>query len=147
LFVNIVSSKQTAEANTGFTANPPPWRILLVEDNDVNRQMLDDYLVYCGYQVYGLEGGTGFFQALADFQPHLVLLDLKLPDVDGYTLLQQIKQRASLQHIPIIVVSAFAFRADQQRALSLGASHYFVKPVNLFDLKQTIDDELSELTV
>jgi len=138
-----VSSKRTIKQGINPPANPPPWRILLVEDNEVNRQMLNDYLVYCGFQVQGLADGTELFQALAGFQPHLILLDLKLPDVDGYTLLQHIKQRADFQHIPVIVVSAFAFRTDQQRALSLGASRYFVKPVNLGDLILAIEDELS----
>lgn len=119
-----------------------PRRILLVEDNDLNRQMLDDYLVFCGYQVLSIAGGYDFFQVLADFKPHLVLLDLRLPDIDGYTLLQQIQQGSDWQHIPVIVVSAFAFRVDQQRALSLGVRRYFVKPVILTDLRQAIQDEL-----
>lgn len=120
-------------------------KILLVEDNDLNRQMIEDYLVFCGYQVLGLEFGSGFFQALADFQPDLVLLDLKLPDVDGYTLLQQINQKPNWQDIPVIVVSAFAFKADRQRALDLGAARYFVKPISLRDLKRAIEEELSRL--
>ena len=135
------------EPAAGFRADAAPRRILLVEDNDVNRQMLHDYLVYCGYHVFGLAGGYGFFQALADFQPHLILLDLKLPDIDGYTLLQQIKQKNDWRQLPVIVVSAFAFRADQQRALSLGASRYLVKPVNITDLKQAIENEFRGFTV
>ena len=107
--------------------------------------MLDDYLVYCGYQVCGLESGASFFQTLVDFKPHQILLDLKLPDIDGYTLLQQLKKITGLRYIPVIVVSAFAFKAEQQRALNLGANRYFVKPVNLMDLKQAIEDELSDL--
>lgn len=107
--------------------------------------MLEDYLVFCGYHILSLEAGSGFFQALADFQPDLVLLDLKLPDIDGYTLLEQMRQLPECRVIPVIVVSAFAFKADQQRALSLGASRYFVKPVTLKDLKQAIEEELLKL--
>ena len=128
--------------SASFKADAVPRRILLVEDNDLNRQMLDDYLVVCGYQVLSLAGGSGFFQALTDFQPHLILLNLKLPDIDGYTLLQQIQHGSDWHHLPVIVVSNFAFKADRQRALSFGASRYFVKPVNLTDLKQTLQDEL-----
>lgn len=123
-----------------------PARILLVEDNDMNRQMLEDYLLVSGYQVASLARGSDFFQTLANFQPHLILLDLRLPDINGYTLLEQIKQRTDWRHIPVIVVSALAFRSDQQRALNLGASRYLVKPVNLNDLKQAIQDELRGLT-
>lgn len=125
--------------------NAAPKRILLVEDNDLNRQMLQDYIVFCEYQVLSLPGGSGLFEALADFQPQLILLDLKLPDVDGYTLLEQIQQSKDWHHIPIIIVSAFAFKADKQRALSLGARRYFVKPVNLDDLRQAVEEELRGL--
>lgn len=118
-------------------------RILLVEDNDLNRQMLDDYLGYCGYNVKSLAKGTDFFQALVEFQPQLILLDLRLPDIDGYTLLERIQKTNEWQHIPVIVVSAFAFNTDQQRALGLGAKRYFVKPVNLAELTQAIKEQLT----
>jgi len=104
--------------------------------------MLEDYLVFCGYQVLSLAVGAGFFETLADFRPELILLDLKLPDVDGYTLLEQMGCRQEYQNTPVIVVSAFAFRTDQQRALELGAKRYFVKPVSLRDLRQAIEEEL-----
>lgn len=107
--------------------------------------MLEDYLVFCGYLVQGLAFGSDFFQALADFQPHLVLLDLKLPDVDGYTLLEQKRQRPEWRTIPVIVVSGGAFNADEQRALNLGAKRYFVKPVSLKKLRQAIEDQLLNL--
>ncbi len=141
-----MSTEQITDSGAAFKADAAKRRVLLVEDNDVNRQMLDDYLVFCGYQILALPNGSNFFRALADFKPHLILLDLKLPDIDGYTLLQQMQQGNDWQHIPVIVVSAFAFKADQQRALSLGASRYLVKPVNLNDLKQAIEDEFRNLT-
>lgn len=117
-------------------------RILLVEHNALNRQMLSEYLVDCGYQVLSLSEGGGFFQTLAEFQPSLILLELRLPDIDGYTLLQQLQQRTEWRHIPVIVVSTLAFRADQQRALDLGVSRYFIKPVNINGLMQAIQEEL-----
>ncbi|MBD1863558.1 MULTISPECIES: response regulator [Trichocoleus] len=117
-------------------------RILLIEDNDSNRQLLSDYLNYCGYTVLTLAAGAEFFTAIAQFQPHIVLLDLKLPDIDGYTLLEQLQQRGEEFQVPVIVVSAFAFQSDQRRALSLGARRYLVKPVNLNLLKQAIREEL-----
>ena len=132
-------------AGTILLGNPGDRRILLVEDNNLNRQMFEDYFVFCGYLIQGLAFGSDFFQALADFQPHLVLLDLKLPDVDGYTLLEQKRQRPEWRTIPVIVVSAFAFKADEKRALNLGARRYFVKPVSLRDLRQAIEDELLNL--
>ncbi|MBW4689437.1 MAG: response regulator [Komarekiella atlantica HA4396-MV6] len=119
-------------------------RILLLEDNDVNRMLLSDYLSYCGYDVQSLSKGSAFFSTIERFQPELMLLDLKLPDIDGYSLLEQIQKKPSLLNIPVIVVSAFAFKADQERAMRLGARHYFVKPVNLKNLILTIEEEFTE---
>ncbi|WP_026082827.1 response regulator [Mastigocladopsis repens] len=120
-------------------------RILLIEDNDVNRMLLSDYLRYCRYSVQSLPGASNFFRTIDKFKPELILLDLKLPDVDGYSLLEQIQQKPDLSKIPVIVVSAFAFKADQERAMRLGACRYFVKPVNLTNLILAIEEELAGL--
>lgn len=120
-----------------------PIRILLIEDNEPNRRLMEDYLVYLGYSVLALAGGSSFISVLDDFKPQVVLLDLKLPDMDGFTIIEQMQQRSDWQQIPIIVVSACAFVADQQRALSLGARRYLVKPIRLSDLIQVIREELT----
>ncbi|MDF5724267.1 MAG: response regulator [Rhizonema sp. PD37] len=117
-------------------------RLLLIEDNDVNRMLLDDYLGYCKYNVQSLPEASSFFLTIDKFQPELILLDLKLPDIDGYALLEQIQQKPHLSKVPIIVVSAFAFQADRERAMRLGARRYFVKPINLRDLIIAIQEEL-----
>jgi two-component system cell cycle response regulator DivK len=116
-------------------------RILLVEDNEASRQLMSEYLEYYGYRVMTLAKGALFDQAMLQFCPNLVLLDLKLPDIDGFTLLQQ--RSSDCLNVPIIVISAFAFQADQQRAFQLGASQYLVKPVSLTQLKQVIRHELT----
>lgn len=118
-------------------------RILLIEDNDVNRILLDDYLNYCGYDVQSLSEASTFFSTIEQFQPQLILLDLKLPDIDGYALLEKMHKLPDYVNIPVIVVSALAFKADRERALDLGACRYFVKPVNLIDLIQAIEEELA----
>jgi CheY-like chemotaxis protein len=122
-----------------------PRRILLVEDNETNQRLMTDYLNYCGYRVAAVSEGREFPGAMADFQPHLILLDLKLPDLDGYTLLAQIQAHPEWQSIPVIVVSAYAFQRDQQRALGLGARRYLVKPIRLSQLTQAIEVELKYL--
>jgi CheY-like chemotaxis protein len=133
---------QLLNINQQFGSNQAR-RILLIEDHDLNRMLLSDYLNYCGYDVQSLSEGSSFFSTIEKFQPDLMLLDLKLPDIDGYSLLKQVQQKPDLSKIPIIVVSAFAFKADRELALSLGARHYFVKPLKLKDLILTIEQEFS----
>jgi two-component system, cell cycle response regulator DivK len=120
----------------------PLKRILVVEDNDINRMLLSDYLSYSGYHVQSLSDGSNFFKTIEKFQPDLILLDLKLPDVDGYYLLEQIQQQQDFARIPVIVVSGFAFKVDQEKAIKLGARGYFVKPINLNALLIKISEEL-----
>ncbi|MBD2096348.1 response regulator [Trichocoleus sp. FACHB-591] len=131
-----------AEACPGSAA----LRILLVEDNDLNRELLGDYLRHCGYEVFTLAQGSGFFLTIEQFQPHLVLLDLRLPDVDGYQLLEELQQKPHLPQLPIIVISGFAFQEEQQRALKLGARRYLVKPVSLTKLIEAIEVETYTLS-
>lgn len=119
-------------------------RILLVEGDPTMRLLLSNYLIYRGYQVQCLAGGADLFQALVDWQPHLISLELNLADIDGYTLLAQLQQHPNWRHIPVIVVSAYALRADIQRARRLGAKRYLVKPMNVDDLTQAIHQQLSK---
>jgi two-component system cell cycle response regulator DivK len=141
--VSSYQQSSTDDAGAVTSSSTTRTKILIVEDNDLNRQMLDDYLSFCGYEILSLANGTCFFQKMTEFQPQLILLDLKLPDIDGFSLLEKIQQRSDWRHLPIFVVSAFAFSVDQQRALKLGATRYFVKPVNLTELKEAINEELS----
>lgn len=134
-----MSRKRLASAAPGI-------RILLVEDNDINRQLLGDYLNYCGHEVVSMEDGSEFFQVVTQFQPHLILLDLKLPGAnDGYSLLEQLKQKPQLRHIPVVIISAYAFEVDQRRALNLGASKYLVKPLQLDVLEREIQNVIQQM--
>ncbi len=118
-------------------------RILLIDDNEISCQLMSDYLEYCGWQVHSLVAGNAFDTAIADFHPDLILLDLKLPDIDGFTILERIQKTSEWCTIPVIVVSANAFPSDQRRALNLGARQYLVKPVKLAQLIAAIQQELA----
>ena len=117
----------------------PAIRVLLVEDDDFNRVLLNDYFTHQGYQVLSLAEGSSFFSTLAQFQPHVVLLDLKLPGISGYQLLEALRQNIEFQHLPVIVFTAFTFQAERQRALQLGVQGYFVKPSHPEELVAAIE--------
>lgn len=141
-----VSSLLTVYANPQnlVDAQIPPLgsvqRIFLVEDDELNRQLLSEYLGYLGYQVLSIASGLSFFENLEQFRPDLILLDLRLPKIDGYTLLERLQQHPDWRHTPVFVVSALALQAEQQKALDLGARQYFVKPMNIRQLVQAIQD-------
>lgn len=117
-------------------------RILLIEDNFSNRILMADYLNWCGYQVYALPDASNFSEAMNQLHPHLILLDLKLPGINGFMVLKHIQQQAEWCSIPVIVVSALVFEQDQQQALQLGARRFMTKPVRLELLRQAIEEEV-----
>jgi CheY-like chemotaxis protein len=117
-------------------------RVLLIEDDDTNRQMLGDFLTLSGYITHGIATGAELQSALSGFCPGVILMDIKLPDINGFTLLSQLSSHPEWSAIPVIVVSAYALRADRAKALDMGASQYFVKPVELDQLMHAIDVEL-----
>lgn len=135
-------TSQGAEIEQVQTDEMVQHRILLIEDNSNNRLLLTDYLNYFGYEVWSLPDGETLSTTLALFQPDLIVLDLKLPGISGYEILQQLRQTPNWSAIPVIIVSALAFKADQQKAMDLGAQYFFVKPVNLLTLMQAIESEL-----
>ena len=104
-------------------------RILLIEDDYGNRVLFADFLEHCGYRVLPLADGNNCIEMMQEFMPHIVLLDIKLPQVDGLTLLQTIRHHPQFRNLPILVVSGYAFQADRQRAIAAGATDYMVKPI------------------
>ena len=117
-------------------------QVLLVEDNDINRLLLCDFLRHYDYAITSLPDGENFFETLAAIRADVILLDLKLRTTDGFQILQQLQASPIYRHIPVIVVSGLAFKSDQQRAFALGARHYLVKPINLNELGQLIQEEI-----
>ncbi|MGG6239532.1 response regulator [Nodosilinea sp. AN01ver1] len=113
-------------------------RIVVVEDDSANRLFFADYLTFSGFTVLALPHGLDLEQQLKEFQPDLLLLDLGLPEIDGYMLLKQVRSSTMWQRLPVIVVSGYAFAEDQHRALALGAQKYLVKPVPLHQLTQAV---------
>jgi CheY-like chemotaxis protein len=119
-------------------------RILLIEDDYGNRMLFTDFLKYCGYDVLALADGTEALPAMQQFDPHLVLLDLKLPSMNGLSILDALKQDPYFQQIPVVIISGYAFDSDRSKALSLGAIAYLVKPVPPQRLRSTLEAALGK---
>lgn len=106
-------------------------RILLVEDNELNRDMLSRRLVRRGYEVeIAFDGKEGLRLAAAS-APDLILLDLSLPEMDGWEVLKNLKQNPKMRGIPVVALTAHALVSDRNRALEAGFDEYDIKPVEM----------------
>lgn len=106
-------------------------RILLVEDNEVNRDLLTRRLTRKGFEVsIAVDGQEGLTAALRD-QPDLILMDMSLPVVDGWEATRRLKASGETCHIPVIALTAHAMAGDREKSLEVGCDDYDTKPVDL----------------
>jgi two-component system cell cycle response regulator DivK len=118
-------------------------KILLVEDNEMNRDMLSRRLTKRGYEVIlAVDGQEGVDSAVTD-QPDLILLDMSLPVLDGWTAARMLKADPGTAAIPIIALTAHALAGDREKALEAGCEDYDSKPVDLARLLEKIEAQLS----
>ena len=120
----------------------PKPTILLVEDNEVNRDMLVRRLQRAGHEVATAADGEAALTAMREQQPAVVLMDMNLPLKDGWTACREAQQDASIAEIPIIALTAHAMEEDKHRALEAGCSDYATKPVDFPDLLKKIAAQL-----
>jgi len=106
-------------------------KILLVEDNEMNRDMLSRRLIRNGYEfLIAIDGGEGLAKARAE-SPDLILMDMSLPGIDGWEATRQLKAEPGTRGIPVIALTAHAMTGDRQKALSAGCDDFDTKPVEL----------------
>jgi CheY-like chemotaxis protein len=118
-------------------------KILLVEDNEMNRDMLSRRLVRGGYEVIIAEDGArGVAMATSD-RPDLILMDMSLPVIDGWEATRRIKATSELRKIPIIALTAHAMTTDRDKALGAGCDDYDTKPIELQRLLGKIETLLA----
>jgi len=104
-------------------------RILLVEDNEMNRDMLSRRLSRRGYEILiAADGAEGIAKAASE-RPDLILMDMSLPVVDGWSATRQIKSDPATQSIPVIALTAHAMAGDREKALAAGCDDYDTKPI------------------
>ena len=106
-------------------------RILLVEDNPENRDMLSRRLIRRGYEIEFAEDGEEAVRKAREASPALILMDLSLPVMDGWEATRRIKADAATAAIPVIALTAHAMASDRERALEAGCDDYDTKPVDL----------------
>jgi CheY-like chemotaxis protein len=113
------------------------WQILIIEDESDSREMLHDILEFHGIQSVTVATAEEALDVLVNMTPHLILVDLALPGMDGWELLTELRQDPSLQHIPRVAITAFHSASVAQHAISAGFNAYFSKPI---DATTFVDD-------
>jgi two-component system cell cycle response regulator DivK len=109
-------------------------RILVVEDNRDNLTLINDVLSSLEYEVLSAKDGEEALQSASAEKPSLILMDLSLPRMDGWTATQRLKSDPELAHIPVIALTAHAMIGDRERALAAGCDDYVSKPINIREL-------------
>ena len=119
-------------------------RILVVEDQEDLRRVLRDLLTGSGFEVAeAADGQAGVAKAKSE-RPDLILMDIQLPGIDGYEASRQIKADPDLKATPIIAVSSFAMKGDEQKARASGCDEYVTKPYSPMQLLRLIRSRLGE---
>lgn len=106
-------------------------RILVVEDNDLNRKLFCDVLRANGFEVEPVADGDKVLQTARDTSPDLIIMDIQLGGVSGVDLIEAAKRDRRLSTIPVLAVTAFAAKGDEERIRAAGAEGYLSKPVSI----------------
>ena len=112
--------------------------ILVVDDNATNQELIVELLDSWGYQVVQATSGAEALSVCATTKPDLVLLDLQMPEMDGYAVADALRQNTCCRTCPIIAVTAFAMRGDREKALARGFDSYLTKPLDFASLRGEI---------
>lgn len=105
-------------------------KILLIEDNDQNRYMTTFLLERHGYEVVSAVDGPTGIELASRTQPNLILLDIQLPQMDGYAVARALRQNPALDRVPIVAVTSYAMVGDRENILAAGCDGYTEKPIN-----------------
>jgi PAS domain S-box-containing protein len=137
---NNIPSPENKGHIIGLQPNQPLYRILIVEDHSSNRRLLNNLLRSIGFQVQEATNGREAIDLWQTWQPHLILMDLRIPVMDGYETIKQIRLREDQTKSPvkIIVISASILESQKQKLMDLGCEDFISKPLQENELWQTI---------
>jgi len=113
-------------------------RILVVEDNDLNRKLFCDVLRANGFEVEPVEDGQQALETARRLSPDLMIMDIQLPNVSGVDLIEQAKRDPVLSAIPVLAVTAYAGKGDEERIRDAGAAGYLAKPVSIMPFMNAV---------
>jgi CheY-like chemotaxis protein len=113
-------------------------RILIADDNAASRELLKEVLELSGYEVIEAEDGEEAVRGVRESKPHLVLVDIQMPVMDGYGVLRELRADPRFSDVPVVALTAFAMQGDRERAETAGFNGYITKPIEIATLRQEI---------
>ena len=113
-------------------------KILIVEDNDLNLKLFRDLLEANGYATFETKEGIEAISMTRNIQPDLIVMDIQLPEISGLDITRKIKADRDISHIPVIAVTAFAMKDDEEKIMAAGCEAYLSKPIGIDDFLSTI---------
>ena len=119
-------------------------RVLIVEDNELNMKLFNDLLEAHGYGTIQTRNGVEAVELARKHKPDLILMDIQLPEVSGLQVTAWLKDDDELKHIPVIAVTAFAMKGDEQKIREGGCEAYVSKPISVISFLKTIDSFLGK---
>jgi two-component system cell cycle response regulator DivK len=119
-------------------------KILIVEDNALNIKLFCDLLAAHGHQPEAVTDSRNAIDAARAFDPDLVITDIQLPHVSGLDLIRLIRKDEELSNVPIMAVTAYSARGDEERIRAAGAQAYVSKPISVMRFAQTVDELLQD---
>jgi two-component system, cell cycle response regulator DivK len=140
--VIVVCARQRLERPQG-TKGSDLAKILIVEDNALNIKLFCDLLAAHGHQPEAVTDSRNALDAARQFEPDLVITDIQLPHVSGLDLIRLIRKDENLASVPIMAVTAYSARGDEERIRAAGAQAYVSKPISVVKFAQTVDDLLT----
>ncbi|HET6928540.1 MAG TPA: response regulator [Hyphomicrobiaceae bacterium] len=121
-----------------------PRTVLIVEDNELNMKLFHDLLDAHGYQTLQTRSGIEALKIARERRPDLILMDIQLPEVSGLEVTRWLKDDEELREIPVVAVTAFAMKGDEQRIRQGGCEAYISKPISIGTFLETVRRYLGE---
>ncbi len=116
--------------------------VMIVEDNELNMKLFNDLLEAKGYTTIQTRNGLEALDLARQHRPDLILMDIQLPEVSGLEITKWIKEDEDLLHIPVIAVTAFAMKGDEERIRQGGCEAYISKPISVVKFLETVNSYL-----
>eukprot|EP01037_Dinobryon_pediforme_P013927 gene13927-14044_t len=113
-------------------------RVLIVEDNELNMKLFNDLLEAHGYATIQTRNGVEAVELARKHRPDLILMDIQLPEVSGLQVTAWLKDDDELKHIPVIAVTAFAMKGDEEKIRQGGCEAYLSKPISVAKFVETV---------